>query len=212
VCCIMPSRPAPLPRTGEGRFGWTLVLRIAVAIVLLVVSNEISTSALAGEASANEPDGMIASPEPDWPQWRGRRRDGISVETGLLPSWPAGGPKLVWKKDKLGTGWSSPIIVRDRLFITGDVGDKLMVFALDLDGNLKWQTANGEAWTGSFPGARATCVYSEGRLYHMNAHGRVVCLDAQSGREEWAVDVLERFQGRNITWALSEGLVAEGPR
>jgi len=155
---------------------------------------------------------MIASPEPGWPQWRGPRRDGISTETGLLPHWPAGGPKLFWKKDKLGTGWSSPIIGRDRLFVTGDVGDKLMVFALDLDGNLKWQTANGEAWTGSFPGARATCVYSEGRLYQMNAHGRVVCLDAESGREEWAVNVLERFEGRNITWALSECLLVDGPR
>src|SRR5262249_2556251 len=27
----------------------------------------------------------------DWPQWRGVNRDGISVETGLLESWPAGG-------------------------------------------------------------------------------------------------------------------------
>src|SRR5215203_5876147 len=27
----------------------------------------------------------------DWPQWRGRNRDGISAEKGLLKAWPQGG-------------------------------------------------------------------------------------------------------------------------
>ena len=29
----------------------------------------------------------------DWPTWRGPNRDDISQETGLLQSWPEGGPK-----------------------------------------------------------------------------------------------------------------------
>ncbi len=62
------------------------------------------------------------------------------------------------------------------------------------------------------PGARACCAYSEGKLYHMNAHGRVACLDAATGKELWAVDVLERFQAQNITWAISECLLVDGPR
>lgn len=157
-------------------------------------------------------DGLVASPEPGWPQWRGPRRDGISQEKGLLSSWPEGGPKLVWKVDHLGQGWSSPIVVGKRIYITGDVGDELVVWALDLDGRPLWRSTNGQAWHGQYPGARATCVYSEGRVYHMNAHGRVACLDGASGRELWAVDVLERFQGRNITWAMSECLLVDGDR
>ncbi|MFN3486986.1 MAG: polyvinylalcohol dehydrogenase, partial [Planctomycetota bacterium] len=50
-------------------------------------------------------DGPIPSPEPGWPQWRGPRRDGISGETGLLPRWPAEGPRLLWKAEGLGRGW-----------------------------------------------------------------------------------------------------------
>jgi outer membrane protein assembly factor BamB len=46
----------------------------------------------------------------------------------------------------------------------------------------------------------------------MNAHGRVACLDAATGEELWAADVLERFQGQNITWAMSECLLVDGPR
>ena len=112
----------------------------------------------------------------------------------------------------MGRGWSSPIIVRDRLYITGEMDDDLVIFAFDLDGKPLWQAKNGRSWTGSYPGARACCAYSEGKLYHMNAHGRVACLEAATGKELWAVDVLERFQGQNITWAMSECLLVDGPR
>ena len=165
-----------------------------------------------GGAGGENADGLISSPEPGWPQWRGPRRDGISAETGLLPSWPENGPKLLWKRDELGQGWSSPIVVGQRVYITGDVDDDLRIFAFDLDGKLQWQANNGKAWKGSYPGARACCAYSEGRLYHINAHGRVACLDAQNGKEQWAVDILERFQASNITWAMSECLLVDGPR
>ncbi len=46
----------------------------------------------------------------------------------------------------------------------------------------------------------------------MNAHGRVVCLNADTGKEQWAVEVLERFGGKNITWAMSECLLVDGRR
>jgi outer membrane protein assembly factor BamB len=156
-------------------------------------------------------EGLIASPEPDWPQWRGPRRDGVSVETGLLAHWPAHGPKLLWSVDGLGKGWSSPIVVGQCVYITGDVGDDLIIFAFDHDGKPVWQTKNGKVWEKPYPGARASCAFSEGMLYHLNAHGRLVCLDAMSGQEQWAVSVLERFGGKNITWALSECLLIDGP-
>jgi len=157
-------------------------------------------------------DGLIASAEPGWPQWRGPRRDGISDEKGLTPSWPEGGPGVLWKVDELGKGWSSPIVGGGRLYVTGDVGDDLVVYAFDSHGNLVWQTTNGRSWTGSFPGARACCTLSEGRLYHLNAHGRVTCLEATSGKEVWSTNILTRFDGPNITWALSECLLVDGPR
>ncbi len=157
-------------------------------------------------------DGLIASPEDGWPQWRGPRRDGISTETGLLQAWPAEGPRLLWKIGELGRGWSSPIIVNGRLYITGDAGDDLVIFAFDTDGKPLWRATNGKAWKGPYPGARAACTFSEGKIYNMSAHGRVTCLDAASGRELWALDILEHFSAKNITWALSECLLVYGPR
>ena len=163
-------------------------------------------------ASLNAADGLIASPEPDWPQWRGPRRDGISNEKGLLQSWPKNGPKLLWKVDDLGKGWSSPIVVNNRLYITGDVGKDLVVFAFDTKGRPIWKVKNGKYWKNPYPGARATCAFSEGKVYNLNAHGRLACLDAASGDEIWTVNILERFDAKNITWALSECLLIDGQR
>ncbi len=152
---------------------------------------------------------IIASPEPGWPQFRGPRRDGVSDERNLLPSWPEGGPKQLWSVGNLGRGWSSPIVVGDRIYLTGDVEGELRLFALDLQGQPVWNVAHGGSWNQQFRGARATPTFSAGRLYLLNAHGRVGCFDATTGREHWAVDVLTQFGGKNITWGLSECLLVD---
>lgn len=145
--------------------------------------------------SAPSPGTLIASKEPGWPQWRGPRRDGISDEKGLLRSWPDGGPPLLWKVGGLGKGWSSPIVTGGTITLTGDIDKELHLFALDLDGRERWRAKNGKAWTGQYPGARSSCVAAGGSIYHLNAHGRLACLDAATGKESWAVEVLERFEG-----------------
>lgn len=148
----------------------------------------------------------------DWPQWRGPQRNGVCHETGLLPQWPEGGPKLLWSSKDLGRGYSAPIIVGERIYLTGDADDELHIFALDREGRRVWQTRNGRAWKHPYPGARSSCTYSEGRLYHLNAHGRLVCLNADTGAELWAVNILERFDGKVIHWGLSENVLVDGPR
>jgi outer membrane protein assembly factor BamB len=206
----IPNRDQPQHALSRRVFAWSWVL------VMFAASGERWLQADQRNAdpdvAAAQSDGLIASPEPGWPQWRGPRRDGVSFETGLLPVWPNDGPRLLWKTDGLGKGWSAPIIVKERIYITGDVGDDLFVFAYDLNGELVWQAKNGAAWQGAFPGARASCAYSQGRLYHLNAHGRLACWNAADGRELWTVNVLERFEAPNITWALSECLLIDGPR
>lgn len=53
----------------------------------------------------------------DWPQWRGPRLDGSSLEKNLPLKWS---PKenIAWKTPIPGIGHSSPIIVGDRVFVT----------------------------------------------------------------------------------------------
>lgn len=164
----------------------------------------------AADATASAGAELIASTESGWPQFRGPRRDGICDERGLLQEWPEGGPRLLWSVAGLGRGFSSPVIVAGRLFITGDFGEETRVLAFDLAGQPLWSAKNGASWLNQYQGARASVAYRDGRVYHQNAHGRVVCLDAATGKEIWAVDLLAKFRGENITWGLSECLLVDG--
>lgn len=184
---------------------------------MLIVSFVVVLSSLFVQGGDNLPPSatgpqLLASPEPGWSQWRGPRRDAICDETGLLPSWPDAGPPLLWKTNGAGQGYSAPIISGGRMFLAGEFDEDLQILAFDLQGRKLWTATNGQSWKGPYPGARASCTLSEGRLYHMNAHGRVACFDADTGREVWAFNMFERFGGKNITWATSENLLVDGPR
>ena len=184
----------------------TVHSRLATRIGLIVVSLFAAHHVMAATAAEHSP-ALVRSASPDWPQWRGPQRDGISDETGLLPSWPDAGPTCLWKATGIANGYSSPIVVGDTVYVTGDKGDDLVIRAFALDGSPRWTAINGKAWNGSFPGARASCAYDDGKLYHMNAHGRLACLDAATGRELWAVDVLDRFEAQNIMWGITESVL-----
>ena len=71
----------------------------------------------------------------DWPQWLGPERNGISQETGLLEAWPADGPALLWQIEDLGSGYSTPVVVGDRLYVLVNEGlDNEFVQALEVKG------------------------------------------------------------------------------
>jgi outer membrane protein assembly factor BamB len=149
---------------------------------------------------------------PSWPRFHGPRNNNRSEDTGLLKAWPEEGPELVWKAEGLGGGYGSVSLADGRIYVAGNVDESTMISALDLDGELLWQASNGPAYTRSFPGARSTPTYDIGRVYHMNADGDVVCLNAENGERIWGLNILDKFDGRNIGWALSESLLIDGDR
>ena len=68
-------------------------------------------------------------------QWR-NDRTGVYNETGLLKSWSASGPELLWHFDGLGHGYSSVSIDNDKIFVTGYHDGKGFLFVLNFDGKL----------------------------------------------------------------------------
>jgi len=168
------------------------------------------TCGLLLSVAAQDATRALPSTTPGWPQWRGPNRDGVSQEKGLLQTWPEGGPKKLWSINGVGKGFGSPAIVGDTIYIAGDAGEELVVLALDLAGKVKWRATNGKSWKKSHPGGRTTCCIDDGKLYLMNAHGRLACLNATDGTELWAVNILEQFGGKNITWGVSESVLVDG--
>jgi outer membrane protein assembly factor BamB len=146
-------------------------------------------------------------------QWRGKDRDGIYDETGLLRSWPADGPKLLWHYDNIGDGHASAAVVaHEKVYTAGMIDGKGHVFAFSLDGKLIWDTPYGDEWTESYPGSRSTPVVDDGKVYLMSAFGKIVCLSAEKGNLLWSVDIMKDYDGRNIVWGLTENLLIDGDK
>ena len=148
----------------------------------------------------------------DWPQFHGPNRDNISRQSGLLKEWPAQGPKLLWTAKGIGEGFSTVAIVDGLIYTTGNIGDYTVITALTTDGQHEWTARNGPAYRRDKPGTRSTPTIDSGRLYHENADGDVTCLDAKIGKEIWSLNIIKKFNGRNIRWALSESLLIDGDK
>jgi outer membrane protein assembly factor BamB len=150
----------------------------------------------------------------DWPQWRGPNRDGISSETGLLSSWPSGGPKIVWKTSGLGVGYSSFSIVGGRMYTQGQRGKQEFVLALDVKtGHKLWETVTSRDFENDRgSGPRGTPTFDNGKLYAMTGEGTVLCLDAATGKIVWQIDSVKKFGGSVPHWGYSESPLIDGDR
>ena len=142
----------------------------------------------------------------DWPQWRGPNRDGISRETGLRQSWPAGGPPLAFRAEGLGAGYSTVAVAEGRVHTLGMLSGREWVITLDATtGAQLWATPHAEAYRdGRGDGPRGVPTVSDGTVYALGARGQLTALDAASGQIHWTINLLEPFGGRNISWGISE--------
>ncbi len=147
-----------------------------------------------------------------WPQFHGPNRDNMSTETGLPKEWPEGGPKLLWTARGIGFGFSTVAIARGMIYTSGNIDNKTVVSALDMNGKLLWQVANGEAWTRSHPGSRTTPTVDGDRLFHKSPLGDVTLFEAKTGKKIWTLNILDRFQAKNTRWALAESLLIDDDR
>lgn len=155
----------------------------------------------------------------DWPQWRGQNRDGQSPETGLLDSWPEGGPPLAWRAGGLGSGYSSVSVSGERIYTIGDLADGQYVLGLSRkDGSILWKTKIGPQWDDRFLGPRSTPTTDGDRLYVMSTEGEVFCLKADSGEKVWSRSMPEDFgshmmQAMGTTdWKYTESPLVDGDR
>ncbi len=153
-----------------------------------------------------------------WPQWRGPSRDGQL----LGPAWPENLSQAHltqrWRVP-LGPSYSGPIVAEDRVFVTETQDAKFeVVRALDRQsGKELWQAK----WQGSikvpfFAAAngdwiRSTPAYDGKSLYVAGMRDVLVSLDATTGKENWRLDLVKKYQGQVPAFGLvSSPLVLDG--
>jgi outer membrane protein assembly factor BamB len=150
----------------------------------------------------------------NWPQWRGPERTGVSAETGLLASWPQGGPPRIWAASGLGAGFSSVAVAGGRIFTMGDRRDGQYVIALDEQtGKEIWATRVGGRHVDEYGGPRGTPTTDGALLYAIGTDGDLVCLETATGRERWRKNMPRDFGGRMMSsWMFSESPLVDGDR
>jgi len=147
-------------------------------------------------------------------QWRGANRDGIFHETELLDTWPENGPELLWVFKGLGLGFAAPAVTSDGIFINGENEGNSYLFALDLEGKLRWKSPNGkeflgEGFSSSYPGARATpTVYSK-LVYTTSGEGQIGCFESSTGKEIWSVNIVDYLDGIRGYFGYSESVAID---
>ncbi|MEI6576648.1 MAG: PQQ-binding-like beta-propeller repeat protein [Bacteroidota bacterium] len=138
-------------------------------------------------------------------QFRGPARNGIYDEKMLLKSWPDEGPPLLWKAEGIGNGYSSPIIAANRIFVTGEIDSIGYLFAYDKAGSLIWKKETGPDWMENFTGSRSTPSLVDSLLYLETSMGKFICVEANTGKTLWSVDMIKDLHGINIRFGYSEG-------
>lgn len=152
----------------------------------------------------------------EWPQWRGPKRDGISQEKGLLKEWPKEGPKLLWKVTNAGSGYSTPAVVGESVYIVSNEGlENESVRTLSAkDGKQIWATRLGKVGNPnqkpSFPAARSTPTVDGVLLYALGSDGDLACLETASGKIRWQKNLRTDFGGKPGNWAYAESPLVDG--
>ena len=132
----------------------------------------------------------------DWPQWRGPNRDGISKETGLLKTWPAAGPTVVWRV-QLGEGFSSIALANGYAYTMFSKGNDEHLVCFDANtGTEKWQFRTDDKYRNSWGnGPRVTPTVVGDYVYTVSANAKLYARDAKTGTKLWQHDLPKEFGG-----------------
>ncbi len=146
---------------------------------------------------------------PEWPQWRGPNRDGVSTEKGLLTHWGTGGPAKLWETKGLGSGFSSLAIHDGHIVTMGSNGGKLFLHARAVeDGHELWSTKLLDKADNR---PNCTPTIADGLVYALGTSGELFCVDLQSGKIAWQKSFPKDFGGKMMSgWGYSESPLVDG--
>jgi hypothetical protein len=173
-----------------GRGGGALLAALALAVSAAPAGR---VAVRAGGAQGASPATLLIEPEGEaqkyWPRWRGPSGQGLAVGAGYPDAWSAT-QNIRWKTAVPGRGHSSPIVWRDRIYLTTayDQG-RAAVLAFDrASGKPVWEAAvpdaSGESLHQKNSHASATPVTDGTRIYASFGNKGLVAVDL-AGKVVW---------------------------
>lgn len=150
----------------------------------------------------------------NWPGFRGPDGQGITSDANLPTVWNDS-TNILWRTGIPGTGWSSPVVWEDQLYVTTvtDSGRICKVLALDLEsGKIIWNKKVLEIVPGHMhrtnSHASSTPVIDGKNIYSVFSDGSVVALDLD-GEMVWENREIEYFSehGLGVSPILYEDVI-----
>jgi outer membrane protein assembly factor BamB len=146
----------------------------------------------------------------DWPQWRGPDRSHVSRESGLLKTWPQGGPKRLWLYENAGNGYSGPAVSKGKLFTLGTRDGNEILLVLDATtGKEILATKIGGILDNDWgDGPRGTPTVDGDRVYAMSGRGDLVCMKIADGKIVWSAS-MAKLGGERPKWGYTESVLID---
>ncbi len=144
----------------------------------------------------------------DWPQHRGPRRQGTTVEPGLRESWGPGEPLVAWRRS-IGEGYSAVAVAGPRACTMERATGEEWVVCLDAgSGETLWRTAVGPSRTSDLgdSGPRSTPAIDGELLFTASSAGRMVALSTADGSVVWR----REFEGEAPRFGYSVSPLVDG--
>lgn len=148
----------------------------------------------------------------DWPEFRGPLRDSRVTGVRFSTNWEEKPPREVWRRE-VGPGWGSFTVIGDTIFTQEQRGEQEAVTAYNAKtGEPIWVNEVKSRFTETIggPGPRATPTYHEGKLYSQGAAGKLLCIDAATGKTIWERDLMEDTPAKTPIWGFSASPLVVG--
>lgn len=151
----------------------------------------------------------------DWPQWRGKDREGIWREKGIVQKFAGEQIPIKWRVP-VANGYSGPTVANGRVYVTDRITEpsaQERVHCFDAEtGKQVWTHAWDAPYGGvGYPdGPRASVTVHEGRAYALGAVGHMYAFDAAKGTVLWNRDLGKEYEIRLPNWGTATAPLVEG--
>lgn len=150
----------------------------------------------------------------NWPNWRGPRRDGTSLETGLPLKWNKT-ENAIWRAPLPGPAGSTPIVWDNRIFLTSAEGDNLLLICISTDGKILWKQILGtgnSSVRGDEANLAAPSPSTDGKyVFAFAGSGDLACYDF-AGKQIWKINLQQRYGKFNLNFVMSSTPLLDGNR
>jgi outer membrane protein assembly factor BamB len=149
---------------------------------------------------------------PQWLQWGGPHRNFQTEAVGLKDTWPASGPRVVWKR-ALGEGYSAPAVENGTLYTMYGKPKQEFVLAANAEtGATIWEHQTAMTFQSDAPelgnGPYAAPLIVGDRLFTTGVAGRLQCLDKKSGKLLWTQQLVSEHGGAQMMYGYASSPIA----